>query len=308
MEWVKRRIQCYLILTVILMLTGGCYMQQNPTTTKISAKQKQTAANDNVRLGLAYLQQSRFAIAKQKLLLALQQTPRSTQALDAMAYFQQRTGNNQLAEKYYKRALYYAPTSGKALNNYGVFLCRNKRYPQAIRYFVEAAKQPKYLHPDHAYENAGLCALDIPNTQVATYYFNQALRKNPQRITSLFELADIYYANGNYPKAHKYFQRFQQQQPKMTSEALWLGITREPAGRPYHCQTHTMWAGTHLAFAVGCLPGSAGSQAAATWSGRALAPTPPGNCAAAAARHGLAPEKGEPCPCPPGSRNALPGA
>jgi len=127
-----------------------------------SLKSQEKAANYNAQLGLAYLQQGDIKLAKTKLLLALQQSPSSTPLiLDSMAYFLEVTGENKLAEAYYLKAIKYFPKNGAAQNNYGVFLCRHKRYKESLHHFSLAVKDNKYLNTAQAYENARLCALKI---------------------------------------------------------------------------------------------------------------------------------------------------
>src|SRR5438045_8473180 len=74
------------------------------------------AANTNVQLGLAYLQSGDMQRAKQKLLLAEQQAPASTESQGAMGYFLESTGNFSQAEAYYRKAVTLNPSSGAAQN------------------------------------------------------------------------------------------------------------------------------------------------------------------------------------------------
>lgn len=155
--------------------------------------QNQTAANFNAQLGLTYLQQHDLANAKQKLLLALQQAPKSLAVQEALAYFFERTGDPIAAQHYYLQGIKLAPYSGIAQNNYGTFLCRQGDYWQALQYFMRAAQDVNYLNPAHVYENAGLCALKIPDKSEARGLFQKALTIDPQSATALFELSKLSY-------------------------------------------------------------------------------------------------------------------
>ena len=132
------------------------------------------AAHYNVELGLGYLKQGNTIRAKEKLLWALKQDPRSPVVQDAMGYFLETTGELKQAAIYYHRAVQLAPRSGAAQNNYGTFLCRVGRYPESIQYFLAAAQDPSYLHTALAYENAAKCALKIPDKKLAQLYFAKA--------------------------------------------------------------------------------------------------------------------------------------
>ena len=180
------------------------------------------AAAINVKLGLSYLQQGNIAQAKQKLLLAQQQHA-SAEVYRALAYFYEKTNNFKQANDYYQQAIAKAPTAGAGHNNYGVFLCRQKQYQPAEQQFLAAANDPNYLHTAAAYENAGLCALLIPDQIKAEKYFTQALQQNPNMLTSLRQLATLNYQQQQYQQAGIYLQRYIKiGQPD--TDTLWLGV------------------------------------------------------------------------------------
>jgi len=151
----------------------------------------QIAADDNVKLGLAYLQEGNTPRAKEKLLMAVEQAPRWAVAKDALGYFFEVTGDKKTAEKYYQQAIILSPYDGASLNNYGTFLCRDHRPVEAEKMFLKAAIIPDYLNTAEAYENAGLCALTIPDKNKAKIYFEKALQQEPQRKISARELEKL---------------------------------------------------------------------------------------------------------------------
>lgn len=180
-------------------------------------------AKINCQLGLAYLQSNNIPRAKQKLLLAISQAPTAPEPLYSMAYFLEVTGDKTQAGVYYSKAVKVAPKRGDAQNNYGTYLCRNGQYAASIKYFLAAAKNPDYLDVGDAYENAGLCALKIPDNQHAIQYFSQALMRDPSRKTSLYEIAEAYYQSGNYREARIGLNHFLEASPP-TAESLALSV------------------------------------------------------------------------------------
>lgn len=151
----------------------------------------QDAASYNTQLGLAYLKQGDRPRAKQKLLMALAEAPASPYTNASMAYFMEKSGELQQAERYYRKAMVAAPKNGEQLNNYGSFLCRQGRFAAADTYFLRAINDPQYTHVAGAYENAGLCAAAMASHTKATRYFLKALQQDPARKQSLYELAKI---------------------------------------------------------------------------------------------------------------------
>lgn len=169
---------CYLLFLVGLLLLQSC----QPT---------REAASYNTQLGLAYLKQGDRPNAKRKLLLALSQAPHSPDANAAMAYFMEMSGEIDKARLFYEKAMTMAPGKGAQLNNYGAFLCRHGQYERAEQYFLRAANDINYEHTAGAYENAGLCAMAIPNYIKAKHYFAKALQHDPGCKQARNELVNI---------------------------------------------------------------------------------------------------------------------
>jgi type IV pilus assembly protein PilF len=175
--------------------------QQNPT-------KPLEAADANIQLGIAYLQQDEVPQAKSNLLQAVQEAPNLPASWYALGYFSEVTGQIKLANTYYKRALALNPHSGDSLNNYGTFLCRTGKPKMAIKEFSQAVAQPAYLQTASAYENAGLCALTIPNKKLATHFFQEALMNNPNLTTSLLQLAKLDFQYKDFNASNLALKRF----------------------------------------------------------------------------------------------------
>jgi len=186
------------------------------------------AAKINVQMGMGYLERGNIEQAQRKLDLAMQQDGKSSLVLDGMAYFLESTGEPERAEIYYRQAIDYAENKGEANNNYGTFLCRQKQYTKAIDYFLTAINDTHYTTPGKAYENAGLCALKIPNKKLAEKYFLKALQKQPRSPTSLLEMGYISYDKNRYAVANNYLKRYNALVTP-TSQSIWLAgqIARE---------------------------------------------------------------------------------
>ena len=149
---------------------------------------------------MGYFREGQVDRAREKLLRALQQAPNLPEVQLAMGYFLLELKQTDQAKPYYEKALKLAPDSLAVQNNFGVYLCRVGEYQKSISYFLKVAKNANYLHPDAAYENAGLCALEIPNKEQARHYFQEALRYNPLRKKSLLEIRRLKRYHGSHGK------------------------------------------------------------------------------------------------------------
>lgn len=181
----KRRIDYFILLAALLVGNGACSVE------KTLSPHYNADIPIHLELGLAYLDQNKPELAKYWLLLALEQGPHDELTQGAFAYFLEKTGEFKQAEQHYLLALRFAKHPGIARNNYGTFLCHRGRYAAAIDNFLAASKSPDYLNTADAYENAGLCALKIPNPNQAKIYFSKAVTIDPTRTRSLLEIAKI---------------------------------------------------------------------------------------------------------------------
>ncbi len=206
----KYLIKRFSVLAVIVVLTA-CTRSEDPLSQSDSQGHfsATSSAELNVQLGINYLQRKNIPMAKASLLKALKYAPKSPEAWYAMAYFLEVTGDREKAEADYRHAIQVAPKSGDAHNNYGTFLCRQGRYHDAVQEFMVAASTSDYIDVSGAYENAGLCALLIPDKQAAVTYFSKALSNDPNHPTSLLQLAKLYYQQGDIEKSRDYLLQFE---------------------------------------------------------------------------------------------------
>lgn len=180
------------VIYTIILLLNGCALQKE----QVAQQQKQSnkileAAKINTQLGLAYLRQGNRTRAKSKLLNAMKLAPNSADANAGFAYYLEQAGDTDKADQYYQKAVAFSGNSGAQLNNYGAFLCRNKRYDEASKYFLKAVDDINYINAAGAYENAGLCAEASGNDVKALQYFKKALVQDPRRKPSLVEALQL---------------------------------------------------------------------------------------------------------------------
>lgn len=133
---------------------------------------------------------------------------------------------NQLAQQNFERALRLAPTDPDINHNYGWFLCQSKRENEAIKYFMQAVRNPLYVAPWRSYSAAGVCAMRTNNLKDAEGYFLIALKQEPNDSGSLLSLGEIRYRQGNLEEARRLVSRLNKV-TEPTAESLWLGLRIE---------------------------------------------------------------------------------
>lgn len=185
-----------------------------------------SVAQINVQLGLAYMREGRDEIAMQKLEKALAIDPSYSDAHASMGLLQQHLGQTAEADKYFSKAIALQPDNSGALNNYGQFLCSNGNPQKAQEMFKRAIANPLYDAPEFAYSNAGLCAKNNGELELAEENLREALRRQPTLASALFAMAEISFQSKRALAARGYLQRYHEV-AEHTARSLWLGIQVE---------------------------------------------------------------------------------
>lgn len=217
------------VTCAILALVAGCVTVPDKGSLPPRAEPNlQEAAKLNTDIGLDYMRKGQLDAALEKFDRALTQNPNFALAHSSAAYVHDRRGDATLAEKHYRRAVELEPDNGSTRNNFGVFLCGEKRYPEAERMFVQAARNPKYSEPHKAWVNAGVCARREPDLDKADGYFREALALRPEDPEALAQLASLSLERKDYLRARAFLQRYEKV-GLATAETLWIGAKTESA-------------------------------------------------------------------------------
>ena len=110
--------------------------------------------------------------------------------------------------------------------NYGLFLCNRGRVDEALLQFRLAVKNRMYDEPESAYTNAGICALKIPDPDLAETEFRNALKANPQYSQALYQMAKLTFSQRHYLQSRAFIQRYEELAVH-TPGSLWLGFQIE---------------------------------------------------------------------------------
>jgi len=197
------------VLLLGLMLTACAASGGTKSEVPGEKTSAQRAAEINVELGQGYIRRGDNKIALEKLQYALQLDPQSADAHTLIAILYERIGQPEKAAEHYQASVSLKPESGDMLNNYGAYLCRMHRYPEADEMFKRALKDPFYTTPGALLGNAGVCALESGNSAQAETYFRNALKRDPKQPQSLFQMAQLSLMNGKALDARGFIQRYE---------------------------------------------------------------------------------------------------
>jgi len=205
---------CHRILAIALAaaLLAGCATSPSGwgdgVTPHLGVSENRQAAEVNTELGVGYLERGYIELAVEKLERAIQFDARYAPAHHAYALVQEQLGETSVAMRHFERAVRLTPRDPELQNNYGVFLCSQKRYTEAQQAFDAALKVPLYRTPEFAYTNSGLCYAEQGDYDAAVVAFRKALERRPNHRTALLELARSEYKRGDARAAFEAMKRY----------------------------------------------------------------------------------------------------
>ncbi|CAH0532863.1 Beta-barrel assembly-enhancing protease [Vibrio stylophorae] len=212
------------LLLLSSLLLGAC--QSTGVDELPGGFDKMSAAENRIKLGLGYIEKGNMQRAYEHLRMAVTYAPDYYRAQLSLAYYYQLVEDNERAEITFNQALRDNPDNGDVLNNYGVFLCKNKDYKRSVDLFLRATQQPYYYQVASSFENAAMCSALDGNQKAAEEYYQRALDYDPKRDTSAFPYAEMLIEQKRYEDARQVLNRFARRS-KVTPEVLWLFIRIE---------------------------------------------------------------------------------
>ncbi|WP_368389593.1 type IV pilus biogenesis/stability protein PilW [Thalassotalea sp. 1_MG-2023] len=219
-----RTITC---LIIFLSLTG-CVTQTYENDKNTPVIQNESSNNEiamtRISLGLGYLKMGNTTQAKLNLEKAKRSAPKLVQVHTAFAHYYDTVGEPKLATQAYEKALSINGDDPDTLNNYGVFLCKQKKYALAEQKMLKAIAVPTYLLVAKSYENLALCQLDADAFDKAEHYLHKSIQHSPSNASAILHMMRLQYAKGDYQLAEQYLKRYEKATRRFMPEALALAF------------------------------------------------------------------------------------
>ena len=188
------------ILTASLLV--GCVSSDGTKALK-RENPTESAAKTNIQLGIAYLQQGNYTVAREKLERSLKQNPKDPDVHTSLGLLYDRTGEPKLADKHYQEALRLAPDNPDVSNNYAIYLCKRGKVDEGVQRFAAVAANKYYRTPEVALTNAGVCLLGAKRLDEAQAKFAGAIKVRPDYSEATVQLATLHVERGQVTEARK---------------------------------------------------------------------------------------------------------
>ncbi|MFA7552994.1 MAG: type IV pilus biogenesis/stability protein PilW [Spongiibacteraceae bacterium] len=220
----NRLTRCLLLAGVLLSLTlvSACVTTE---TGGFSTKQdKKKSLDYSVQLAMTYIRNGNWEAAKRHLKTALEIDNSSADVYEALAIVFQQTGENELAETNFKKSISLDGSLSRVRNNYAAFLYQQSRYEEAVKQLELVVEDTLYEKRPGAYENLGLAYVQLKKYDKAEAAFRRAYLMNKRNVGLVYQLADVYFLMGEYPKSQQFYDAYRKQVTQQPAQALWLGI------------------------------------------------------------------------------------
>ena len=210
-----------LLIVFLLALMAGCVTEtQGPEPAVIDPEQ---AISQRVALARQYIGAGDWDNAKRNLELAASIDDNNPEVLEAFALVFQSTGEFELAEANFARALDLGAGS-RARNNYAAFLFSQGRYEESASEFRTVTADTLYSGRPRAFVNLGLALLQLDNTAEARQAFTRSLFMDSRNPTALLELTQISLTEGDVEAASGYYGSYRQSTRVQSARAWRLGL------------------------------------------------------------------------------------
>jgi type IV pilus assembly protein PilF len=214
------------LLLVWLSSLAGCVTEtNNPLTRKADPAE---AVKKYVQLGLAYIQQQDYDLARTHLNRALQIAPDDAPANAAMGLIYQHYSETRVAENYFNKALSSDPHYTQGRTYLGAFYYSLGRFKEALDQFTRASEDVTYESRAQIFSNIGLCQIRLNNLPAARAAYEKTLLLDRYNAPALSGLTALWIQDGNYRQAQYYYNRLvdmiRANNLKHTPKSLWMGI------------------------------------------------------------------------------------
>ncbi|KNZ32106.1 MAG: pilus assembly protein PilW [Methylibium sp. NZG] len=228
------------VATVLLAaLMAACAVPPPPKPAPVQASESPdriTASDESesskrarVRLELAaaYFGRGQMETALDQVKLALLAEPNLGQAHNLRGLIYASLGDERLAEESFRRALQINPRDTDTMQNFGWYLCQQKRYPEANQQFDQLMAVPQYRDGARTLLTQGVCHAYAGNLPQAERTLLRSLEMDPANPATAVNLSEVLYRKGDLERARGFILRVNQQADVASAQTLWLAARIE---------------------------------------------------------------------------------
>jgi len=226
--------------TIVVVVLAGCVetTQVHPPTLPTAdlrdrpppnpdGSDAQKRAQARLDLAAAYFGRGQVKTALEEVKLAIAADPTFGPAYSLRGLVYANLGDSVLAEDSFKRALQLMPGDPDVMQNYGYFLCEQKRFPESTVLFKQALAAPRYQGATRTLLALGVCQALAGDLAEADASLTRAYQLDPASPVTATNLAEVLYRRGQYERARFYIRRVNALANVSNAQTLWLAARIE---------------------------------------------------------------------------------
>ena len=225
------------VICAIAALLGACTGVSTNQQSKLPDFKDRISASDEadatrrgrarLELAAAYFGRGQMTTALEQIKLSIQADPNSSEAYNLRGLIYASLEEPALADESFRRALQLNPKDADAMQNYGWYLCQQKRYPEADAFFVRALGTANYRNAPRTLLTQGVCHLQSGQLGAAEAALTRSYELDASNPATLLNLAELLYKRSEYERARFFVRRLNGQADASNAQTLWLAARIE---------------------------------------------------------------------------------
>ena len=232
-----RRAPGVLVGVLLLMLLTACAGVPAPAPAPVAGSKDRITASDEsesskrarvrMELAAAYFGRGQMTTALDQVKLAIVAEPNLGEAYNLRGLIYASLGDDRLAEESFRRALQINAQDADTMQNFGWYLCQQKRYPEANLQFNQALATPQYRDGARTLLTQGVCHAFAGNLPEAERSLLRAHEMDPNNPAAAVNLSEVLYRKGDLERARIFIRRVNSQSDVASAQTLWLAARIE---------------------------------------------------------------------------------
>lgn len=220
---------------------AGCTSVQTQTQSSVpdnmkDMKDRVTASDEpdavkrghaRMELAAAYFGRGQMTTALDQIKLSIQADPTSSPAFNLRGLIYANLGDQALAEESFRRALQLNPRDADVMQNFGWYLCQQKRYSEANTLFNQALAGSNYRDAPRTLLTQGVCQARAGQLAEAEATLSRSHELDPANPAVAVNLSEVLYRRGEFERARFYIRRVNNQPDVSSAQTLWLAARIE---------------------------------------------------------------------------------
>jgi type IV pilus assembly protein PilF len=184
-------------------------------------------ARVRMELASAYFARGQVTTALDEVKLAIAADPNNAAAFNLRGLIYASLGDERLAEDSFRRALQLDPRDPDTMQNYGWYLCQQKRYAEADTMFRQALGVPHYRDVSRTLLTQGVCQARSGQWTQAEGTLARSYELDPGNPAVAVNLSEVLYRRGEYERARFHIRRVNTNPDIANAQTLWLAARIE---------------------------------------------------------------------------------